>query len=251
MAGAAVEAKLVSRPCRRTHPMPHLSRLRRRFLNRLLALPVGRQNLLFNYFSVSVEGAACLPACGQHGQADEARAKPEPCIALHSSGSAASSPSCCDLPSSPRAGHTRWYWGGGRLPRPTPGSLEPIPPRSYLVLSFPLVPLQAALQAEIQAAKAEGKYFEGVSDLPGQDIARDGEPQVRPCMCLLSQRWCAWPRGLSAFGSLGSQRAQVGTSCRALQGCADHTRVEPPPSPFHFRHRCCALIPCRSCGLTP
>ncbi|KAL4431062.1 hypothetical protein ABPG75_006318 [Micractinium tetrahymenae] len=58
----------------------------RRFLNRLLGLPVARQNLLFNYFS-------------------------------------------------------------------------------------------ATLQAEIRAARAEGKYFEGVSDLPGQNIARDGEPQ--------------------------------------------------------------------------
>lgn len=58
----------------------------RRFLNRLLGLPVARQNLLFNYFS-------------------------------------------------------------------------------------------AALQAEIRAARAEGKYFEGVSDLPGQNIARDGQAQ--------------------------------------------------------------------------
>ncbi|KAI3433451.1 hypothetical protein D9Q98_003264 [Chlorella vulgaris] len=36
---------------------------------------------------------------------------------------------------------------------------------------------QAVLGAEIRAAKAEGKYFEGVSDLPGQDIARAREPQ--------------------------------------------------------------------------
>lgn len=37
--------------------------------------------------------------------------------------------------------------------------------------------VQAALQAEIRAARAEGKYFEGVSDLPGQNIGRDGDPQ--------------------------------------------------------------------------
>lgn len=38
---------------------------------------------------------------------------------------------------------------------------------------------QATLAAEIRAAKADGKYFEGVSDLPGQNIQRAGEPQVR------------------------------------------------------------------------
>ncbi|KFM23228.1 Strawberry notch-like protein 1 [Auxenochlorella protothecoides] len=37
---------------------------------------------------------------------------------------------------------------------------------------------QATLAAEIRSAKAEGKYFEGVSDLPGQDISREGEPHV-------------------------------------------------------------------------
>ncbi|KAI7844526.1 hypothetical protein COHA_001884 [Chlorella ohadii] len=36
---------------------------------------------------------------------------------------------------------------------------------------------QATLAAEIRAAKAEGKYFEGVSDLPGQSIQRAGEAQ--------------------------------------------------------------------------
>ncbi|KAL4859390.1 Protein strawberry notch 1 [Chlorella vulgaris] len=40
-----------------------------------------------------------------------------------------------------------------------------------------LLGLPAVLGAEIRAAKAEGKYFEGVSDLPGQDIARAREPQ--------------------------------------------------------------------------
>jgi hypothetical protein len=46
--------------------------------------------------------------------------------------------------------------------------------RQNLLFSY----FQATLGAEIQAAKAEGKYFEGVSDLPGQHIARDGEAQV-------------------------------------------------------------------------
>ncbi len=38
--------------------------------------------------------------------------------------------------------------------------------------------LQATLSSEIRAAKAEGKYFEGVSDLPGQRVQRKGEPVV-------------------------------------------------------------------------
>ncbi|GAB4817714.1 hypothetical protein N2152v2_004760 [Parachlorella kessleri] len=37
---------------------------------------------------------------------------------------------------------------------------------------------QATLSSEIRAAKAEGKYFEGVSDLPGQRVQRKGEPVV-------------------------------------------------------------------------
>ena len=36
------------------------------------------------------------------------------------------------------------------------------------------------LAAEIQAAKADGRYFEGVSDLSGSNIARAAEPQVSP-----------------------------------------------------------------------
>ena len=71
-------------------------RLHRRFLNRLLGLPMARQNLLFNYF-------ACT------------------------------------------------------------------------------------LAAEIRAAKAEGRYYEGVSDLGGSHVSKV-EPQVPPkCVTTLSQ----------------------------------------------------------------
>ena len=37
---------------------------------------------------------------------------------------------------------------------------------------------QASLGAEIAAAKAAGLYVEGVADLPGQNIARNGAPEV-------------------------------------------------------------------------
>jgi hypothetical protein len=52
--------------------------------------------------------------------------------------------------------------------------------RQNLLFSY----FQATLAAEVHAAKAEGKYSEGVSDLPGQHIARDGEAQVG--------RWRVW-----------------------------------------------------------
>ena len=55
------------------------------------------------------------------------------------------------------------------LPPPPPLTATPTP------APYP----QATLAAEIRAARAEGKYVEGVSDLPGQDISRDGEPQVQ------------------------------------------------------------------------
>jgi hypothetical protein len=37
----------------------------------------------------------------------------------------------------------------------------------------------AVLQADIRAAKAEGRYSEGMSDLPASQISREVEPQVR------------------------------------------------------------------------
>lgn len=38
----------------------------------------------------------------------------------------------------------------------------------------------ATLAAEIAAAKAEGRYSEGVSDLTGSSITIKGQPEVRP-----------------------------------------------------------------------
>lgn len=38
--------------------------------------------------------------------------------------------------------------------------------------------LQATLAATIRAAKEEGKFYEGVSDLPGQQVVPDGDPLV-------------------------------------------------------------------------
>lgn len=37
----------------------------------------------------------------------------------------------------------------------------------------------AVLQADIRTAKAEGRYSEGMSDLPASQISKEGDPEVR------------------------------------------------------------------------
>ena len=56
--------------------------------------------------------------------------------------------------------------------------------RQALLFSY----FACTLSAEIQSAKAEGRYFEGVSDLSGSNISRASEkPQVRKSVaCALS-----------------------------------------------------------------
>ena len=67
------------------------------------------------------------------------------------------------------------------------------------------------LAAEIQAAKADGRYFEGVSDLSGSNIARAAEPQVSPLnlpcpnSCLLSAASSFYFMQAAAIGVLHVQ----------------------------------------------
>ncbi len=49
--------------------------------------------------------------------------------------------------------------------------------RQNLLFSY----FACTLTAEIRAAKAEGRYFEGVSDLSGSNITEILEPKVRTC----------------------------------------------------------------------
>ncbi len=63
------------RPLPRLHPTFPGS-LRRRFLNRLLGLPVSRQNLLFNYFSVRAASLMQPPQPGTAGCTSSAAAQP-------------------------------------------------------------------------------------------------------------------------------------------------------------------------------
>ena len=64
----------------------------------------------------------------------------------------------------------------------------------------------ATLGAEIRAAKAEGRYFEGVSDLGGSHVSKV-EPEVRGCR--------PGPLGMPALMSLGVDPGIGGHPSRA------------------------------------
>ena len=53
--------------------------------------------------------------------------------------------------------------------------------RQNLLFSY----FACTLTAEIRAAKAEGRYFEGVSDLSGSNITEILEPKATILLCLL------------------------------------------------------------------
>lgn len=113
-------------------------------------------------------------------------------------------------------------------------------PRSYFA---------ATLAAEISAAKAEGRYSEGVADLLGSDIAIKGQPRVRGGDAGRGQggsvRVLIDPVGPAHGQRWSYQMTQLGQVCPSVHRTLCFNlgfRVQGRPS-FHYSNCCFSCQP--------